>query len=214
MIRQLRPWAYGPFQILLHAELHYRLGEDFDRRIAIIGFDNAIEVAITTYLGLNPIQRGNRQYPKADVERWLNNYHTKVDFFFHECVVRNVVVIGKHDEIVWFHEVRNGQYHVGGDTVPQRRELDGTRAAALEVFAVLFDVADAEAQLDAHIAAMHQAPQPRTAEGDRLIDREYGLVDLCGQSEYSSELLYALDPNRYHETIQRLGSGDGAEDKS
>ncbi len=42
MMRQLKPWAYGPFEILLHAALHYRVGEDFDRRIAMIGFDNAI----------------------------------------------------------------------------------------------------------------------------------------------------------------------------
>lgn len=38
-MRILKPWAYGPFEILLHAELHYRAGEDSDRRIAMIGFD-------------------------------------------------------------------------------------------------------------------------------------------------------------------------------
>jgi hypothetical protein len=190
------------------------LGEDFDRRIAMIGFDNAIEVAITTYLGLHPIQRGNRRYPNADRERWLNNYHTKIDFFFQECVTRQIAVTGQQDEIVWYHEVRNGQYHVGGATVPQKRELDGVRAAALEVFAVLFDVADAEAQLDAYISAMQQAPQPRTAEGDRLIDDEYGLIDLCGQLEYSSQLLYAVDPNRYHDTVQNLGDPAETEEPS
>lgn len=58
MTRQLKPWAYGPFEVLLHAETHYRSGEDFDRRIAIIGFDNAIEVAITTYLSLHPNATG------------------------------------------------------------------------------------------------------------------------------------------------------------
>ena len=214
MMRQLKPWAYGPFEILLHAELHYRVGEDFDRRIAMVGFDNAIEVAITTYLGLHPIQRGNRQYPNTDVDRWLNNYHTKVDFFFQECVTRQVAVVGQRDEIVWYHEVRNGQYHVGGATVPQRRELDGLRAAALEVFAVLFEVADAEAQLGAHISAMQQAPQPRTAEGDRLIDDKYGLIDLCGQLEYSSELLYAVDANRYHDAIRNLENGAETEEPS
>jgi hypothetical protein len=214
MVRQLKPWAYGPFEILVHAEMHYRLGEDFDRRIAMVGFDNAIEVAITTYLSLHPIQRGNRQYPNADIERWLNNYHTKIDFFFQECATRQVAVVGQADEIVWYHEVRNGQYHVGGATVPQRRELDGVRAAALEVFAILFEVTDAEARLDAHISAMQQTPQPRTAEGDRLIDDKYGLIDLCGQLEYCSQLLFALDPNRYHDTIQSLGHDAEAEDPS
>jgi hypothetical protein len=214
MMRQLKPWAYGPFEILLHAELHYRVGEDFDRRIAMVGFDNAIEVAITTYLGLHPMHRGNRPYSKTDVEGWLKNYHTKIDFFFQECVSRQVAPIGKCDEIVWFHGVRNDQYHNGGATVPQKRELDGVRAAALEVFAVLFEVADAEAQLDAHISERQRTPQPRTAGGDRLIDSKYGLIDLCGQKEYSSELLYAVDPNRYYDTIQSLGSDAETEDQS
>ena len=210
----LKPWAYGPFEILLHAELHFRVGEDFDRRIAMIGFDNAIEVAITTYLCLHPIQRGNRTYVNASVEVWQKNYHSKVEFFFQECVTRQVAVVGQHDEILWYHGVRNSQYHGGGATVPQKRELDGVRAAALEVFAVLFEVADAGAQLDAHISAMQQAPQPRTDGGDRRIDSKYGLIELCGQLEYSSELLYAVDPNRYHDTIQSLESDAETENLS
>lgn len=39
-------WVYGPFELLVHAELHYLAGKDFDRRMALISFDNAIEVAI------------------------------------------------------------------------------------------------------------------------------------------------------------------------
>ena len=194
---RLKPWAYGPFEVLLHAEMHYRVGEDFDRRIAMIGFDNAIEVAITTYLGLHPIQRNNREYPKEDVEKWLKNYHTKIEFFFLECTTRQITAIGQQDEIVWFHEVRNGQYHVGGATVPQTRELDGVREAAIEVFGVLFGSTDVEDLLESHIAAMEASPPPRTDEEDKLIDSEHGLLDLCGQSEYTSEVLYAFDPNRY-----------------
>ena len=71
------PWANGPFELIVHAEGHLRDGEDFDRRIALISFDNAIEVAITAYLTLNPIQRSGRSYSKADIERWLANYHTQ-----------------------------------------------------------------------------------------------------------------------------------------
>lgn len=209
MMRQLKPWAYGPFEILLHAELHYRVGEDFDRRIAMIGFDNAIEVAITTYLGLHPIQRDNRQYPNADVERWLNNYHTKVGFFFQECVTRQVSVVGQPDEIVWYHEVRNGQYHVGGATVPQRRELDGVRAAAMEVFAVLFDAPDVSSLLDAYVA--ERTPPPlaqRTDDDDRLIDNAYGIIEVGDRMEYASDVLYALDPERYRETALELRAGE------
>ncbi len=67
-------WANGPFELLVHAEGHLRRGDDFDRRIALISFDNAIEVSIATYLTLHPIHRGNRSYANVDVEKWLSNY--------------------------------------------------------------------------------------------------------------------------------------------
>jgi hypothetical protein len=202
----LKPWAYGPFEVLMHAEMHYRAGEDIDRRIAMVGFDNAIEVAITTYLGLHPIQRGNREYARVDVDSWLRNFHTKVDCFFAECQSRAISPSSKKDEIVWFHDVRNGQYHSGGAAIPQRRELDGVRVAAMEVFGVLFDQVDVLTVLEEHIAAAAPLPRPpRNDEHDRLIDSEYPMVDICGHAEYVSDILYALDSNRYREVALELG---------
>lgn len=209
MIRQLKPWAYGPFELLLNAELHYRVGEDFDRRIAMVGFDNAIEVAITTYLGLHPIQRGNRQYQRTDVDQWMHNYHTKVEFFFRECATRQITAVGQHDEIVWYHNVRNGQYHNGGANVPQRRELDGVRAAAMEVFAILFDAPDVSALLDAHVAdSAGQLSAPRTDDDDRLIDSVHRMIQVVDRMEYASDILYALDPQRYREIALELRAGE------
>lgn len=204
-VTPLKPWAYGPFEVLLHAELHYRQGEDRDRRIAMIGFDNAIEVAVATYLSLHPIQRSNRNYTKTDVERWLQSFHTKVDFFFEECSARAISPSVNKDELVWFHEVRNGQYHFGGAAIPQRRELDGVRVAAIEVVGVLFDQADVVAALEEHIAAVAPSPPaPRRVEHDRLIDNEYSMIDVCGQPQYASDVLYALDPNRYREVALEI----------
>jgi hypothetical protein len=201
----LKPWAYGPFEVLMHAEMHYRKFEDLDRRIAMIGFDNAIEVAITTYVTLHPIQRGNREYAKAAVEGCLKNFHTKVDFFLDECQRRSVSPGAKKDEIVWFHEVRNGQYHNGGAAVPQRRELDGVRAAAIEVFGVLFEQMDVLSALEEHIAAMAPALPPKIDEHDRAIDNAFRMIDVCGKREYASDVLYALDPNRYRDIALELG---------
>ena len=205
MISPLKPWAYGPFEVLMHAEIHYQQSEDLDRRIAMIGFDNAIEVAITTYLNLNPIQRGERTYVRAEVDAWLQNFHTKAKFFFAECVRRSRTPVAKIDEIVWFHDVRNTQYHNGGAAIPQRRELDGVRAAAMEIFSVLFDQADVLAALAEHIAALSSpASPPKVEEHDRLIDSEYRMVDVCGQPEYVSDILYAMDPTRYQEIALEL----------
>ena len=207
MAAALKPWAWGPFELLLHAELHYRVGEDFDRRIAIVGFDNAIEVAVTAYLNLHPLQRGKREYKKDDVAKWLSNYHSKLEFFFKECGDRGVVVKCKQDEVVWFHEVRNGQYHVGGGEIPHKGALDGVRAAAIEVFSVLFEEEDVDALLEREIASREPNPfPPKTHEHDRLIDAEYGMAEVCGEYRYTSEVLYGLDPERYREMALELSA--------
>jgi hypothetical protein len=196
----LTPWALGPFEILLHAEGHYRGGEDFDRRIAIVGFDNAIEVAIHTFLTLHPIQRQGRTYPKGDVEKWLDNYHTKVDFFAAEVKRRSLPELCDTAKFVWYHEVRNGQYHVGGATVPQARELDGIRDAAIWVFSVLFEVTDIDSLLESHLATRDTDDLPKRNDiDDRLIDNEYGMVQLMGKSYYLSEVLHSFDPVLYSE---------------
>jgi hypothetical protein len=178
----------------------------------MIGFDNAIEVAITTYLNLHPIQRGNRTYPGDNIEKWLANYHSKIEFFFLECGTRAGAVIAEKDVIIWYHQVRNGQYHIGGATVPQRRELDGARAAAHEVFSILFEESNLPALLEAHIVAANPQPPPRTDEHDRLIDSAFRMINVCGRPEYVSEVLYRLDPDRYREMALELLSGDRPED--
>jgi hypothetical protein len=144
----LPPWANGPFELLVHAEGHLRSGEDFDRRIALISFDNAIEVAITTYLTLHPIQRGGRTYPKADIEKWLNNYHTKLDFLEAELAARGISWLVDKSHIIWAHDHRNEQYHGGHKGTPEKSVLKIVRDAALWVFSALFDVGDAEAALN------------------------------------------------------------------
>jgi hypothetical protein len=203
----LKPWAYGPFELIVHAEMHILAGEDFDRRLAMIGFDNAIEVAITTYLGLHPIQRGNRVYPRADVDRWLANYHTKIDFVEVEFQVRNIALLHGKDEIVWFHEVRNGQYHAGGAAIPQGRELQGVRAVSMQIFSVLFDEPDPERLVSERIAELSPHVRPeRDDEKDRLIDEEYGTIRLAGKPVYTSELLYAWDPFAYSELARDIAT--------
>jgi hypothetical protein len=210
----LTPWALGPFEIILHAEMHYRYGEDFDRRIAVVGFDNAIEVAIHTYLNLHPIQRQNRTYLKDDVEKWLENFHTKIEFLETEVKSRNLTMACDKAKFIWYHEIRNGQYHVGGATIPQARELEGIRDAALWVFTILFDVLDVEALLEQHLASRSGDDLPkRTDDDDRLIDREYGTVELCGKPYHVSEVLHAYDPVLYSELAGDIKKRDAADEE-
>jgi hypothetical protein len=201
----LPPWANGPFELLVHAEGHLRGGEDFDRRIALISFDNAIEVAITTYLTLHPIQRGNRTYPSNDVEKWLSNYHTKLDFLGVELQTRILVWEVDRSHIVWCHDHRNEQYHGGNKGTPEKTVLALIRKAALWIFGTLFDVADPEQLLEqAIVDSTPPSPPQRDGAYDRAIDREYGMVEIGEQSFYSSEVLFSADYGAYRDTGARL----------
>src|SRR5215203_4662682 len=128
-MKPLSPWAKGPFELLIHAEGHLISGDDFDRRIALVSFDNAIEVAITTYLTLNPIQRSGRSYERAKVDQWLQNYHSKLDFLEAELSSKGLPWSVEKSHIVWCHDCRNDQYHGGRKGTPERSLLTLVRQA-------------------------------------------------------------------------------------
>jgi len=205
MTPTIKPWARGPFEVLFHAEMHYRQDEDFDRRIAMIGFDNAIEFTIASYLNLKPIHRSGKDYDIDKVKAWLKHYHTRIEFFYEECASRGVVVVAKIEEVIWVHNLRNEQYHGGGPTYPGKHDLDAARAFALQVFSVLFDAPDVNDLLEKHRLALVERPE-RTDADDKTIDGAYGLIELCGQMEYASDVLYAVDPNRYRDTALTIRS--------
>jgi len=142
--------------------------------------------------------RQNRSYARTDCERWLNNYHTKIDFLEEECGKRGVVLTYAKAEFVWYHDIRNGQYHAGGATVPQERDLENVRKAALWVFSFLFDVTDVEDLLAERIAEATKSQVPeRNEEYDKLIDSQFGMVQIAGQKFYTSEALHSIDPIAY-----------------
>lgn len=210
----LPPWANGPFELLVHAEEHLFDGEDFDRRVALISFDNAIEVAITTYLTLNPIQRSGRSYQRADVDRWLNNYHTKLDFLEAELAARGLPWGVEKSHIIWAHDHRNEQYHGGQKGTPEKSVLTLIRKAALWVFSVLYEVTNIEQLLEQAIidASPDVPPQPNDGY-DMAIDREYGMLDICDQSYYVSEVLFAVDYDSYKDVGSRLSVQNMDEDE-
>ena len=92
------PVGLGPIRVdSFMGRVHLRGANDFDRRIALISFDNAIEVAIATYLTLKPIQRGDRSYEVRDVVQWTRNYHTKLDFLEEELKSRKITWMVEKD---------------------------------------------------------------------------------------------------------------------
>ena len=202
---RIKPWTRGPFDVLAHAERHLRSAGDFDRRIALIGFDNAIEVTITCYLTLNPVQRGGRRYERSDVDRWMVNYHAKLDFLFEEAQRRGTSLECEKEEMVWYHSVRNDQYHGGSGTIPEMADLLGVRKAALWAFGFLFEEEALEGLLDARIEEEDNKDIPQRSDAyDALIDSTYGTVEIGGQTYRTSEALYSIDPVAYSELARDL----------
>lgn len=136
----LKPWQRVPFELIRHSEEHYRAGHDSDRLISYIGFDNSIELSITTYLKLHPQLRNNKSFPSKDVQKWLENYHTKIDFFINYVAERGLPIKIGQDNIIYYHIIRNDLYHNGGSgLIPTVKDLEGIRNVALWIFDILFD---------------------------------------------------------------------------
>jgi hypothetical protein len=201
---QLHPWATGPFELLVHAEQHLRDGGDFDRRIALIGFDNAIEVSVSTYLSLHPIHRGNRQYKKEDVDGWLIDYHKKLDFLDCELASRKQKWEVQRGHIVWCHDHRNEQYHGGNKGTPEKQVLELIRKAAIWVFGFLFDVQNVAQVLEEAVLAKSLPVPQRDQRVDRVIDNRYGMVEVAEQVYYTSEILFGVDHAAYQDLGVRL----------
>ncbi|WP_152670631.1 hypothetical protein [Rubrobacter aplysinae] len=170
----------------------------------MISYDNAIEVAISTYLTLHPIQRLNREYARADIQQWLSNYHTKIDFFMEEISSRDLSLVCEKAEFVWYHDVRNGQYHSGGATVPQGYELEGIREAALWVFSTLYDVTDTEQHISEEIEKRSPTAPQNDVEYDEAINNVYDDVNISGRKYSVSEILFTLDEAFYREVGAEL----------
>ena len=139
-MNQPKFWVYAPLELIKHAENHLESGEDFDRRMALISYDNAIEISITTYLQLPPSERDGIRYDPKQIEKWLDTYHTKLNYFeiyLKQSKIPHEYTLG---EILHYHDLRNEVYHSGNGMVPAMRALKGIRGAALWVFSNLFGI--------------------------------------------------------------------------
>jgi hypothetical protein len=135
---EMAPWARGPFELIKHADGHLREAGDTDRRIALIGFDNAIEVCIDVFIRLHPKLRGGVELRREDVDNALRNFHTKIEWMDKHVGEKSLEIDFSIDALVWYHSLRNELYHSGNGMVPETHVLEGVRSAALAVFETLF----------------------------------------------------------------------------
>lgn len=130
----------GPFELIRHANDHLHDAGDTDRRMALIGFDNAIEVCIDAFIRLHPRLRDGYEIPRKQAAAVARTYHTKIEFLDKYIQDKGYSVDLPVEEIVWFHQLRNELYHHGNGLVPELHILHASRDAALRVFQTLFGV--------------------------------------------------------------------------
>jgi len=130
----------GPFELVRHAHGHLVAGNDTDRRIALIGFDNAIEVCVDVFLRLHPRQRGGLEFERDRVDKAGRNYFTKLEFLDEHVAKQGIKLKVPFEAVLWYHQLRNELYHSGNGMVPEILVVEGSRDAAISVFAALFQV--------------------------------------------------------------------------
>lgn len=134
-----KPWTDGPQELLKHAVDHLELGGDFDRRIAMISIDNAVELSIKTFLGLPERARGAKGSSRRELEQAFESFPSLLDLFekYEEGQTADVSL----DDIEWYHRLRNQLYHAGNGITVERSKVEAYLQLSLALFEGLFGFA-------------------------------------------------------------------------
>jgi hypothetical protein len=108
-------WNKGPIELYIHGLEHLNKKTDFDYRIAMILIDNAVEIALKTYLIIN---RRDLQINRKELKDGLRSFPSLLDLF--EKYSPQLISNSDLDQIERFHSMRNSLYHEGnGITVEE-----------------------------------------------------------------------------------------------
>ena len=105
-----QPWVTGPSEILQHGLSLLKKDSDSNRRLAMISIDNAVELAIKTYLSL-PRRITGINLSRKEYQEISESFPQLLDAMEkHVSEKLGGIDLG---EIEWFHRLRNQLYHQG-----------------------------------------------------------------------------------------------------
>lgn len=131
------PWAEGPKELMQHAVDHLSAGGDFDRRIAMISVDNAVELMLKTYLGLPVRSRGSEGPSRKELESAFNSFPSLLDLT--EKYAGDKLDGVSLDEIEWYHRIRNQLYHSGNGITVELAKVQTYLSLGKVLFENLFE---------------------------------------------------------------------------
>ncbi|THI87101.1 MAG: hypothetical protein CAF41_007805 [Nitrospira sp. CG24A] len=131
-------WASGAIELLKHADSHVSLSSAFDRRIAFISVDNAVETMIRVFLSL-PKGKSGVSVPRKDFDEAENSFPKLLALLWTHGSSR---LTGLDDsDIEHYHRIRNKLYHDGTGLSVDEQYLLAYRQIASLLLQRLFAVA-------------------------------------------------------------------------
>jgi hypothetical protein len=134
--KMTKPGITGPKELLDHATEHLQLGKPFDYRFAMISIDNAVELAIKTYLGLPRRIRGTEGPSRRELENAIG-FPELLDLMeqYGEDQLSGIEL----GDIEWYHRLRNTLYHDGNGVTVDPEKVDAYHQVARLLFHNLFN---------------------------------------------------------------------------
>ena len=130
-------WASGAIELLRHADSHISLSSAFDRRIAFISIDNAVETIIRVFLSL-PRSKSGVSVTRRDVEEAENSFPKLLALLWRHAKER---LSGLDDaDVEHYHRIRNKLYHDGTGLSVDEQYLLAYRQIAAVLLSRLFGV--------------------------------------------------------------------------
>ncbi len=132
-----KPWSDGPKELLSHAIEHINGTSDFDRRIAFISIDNAVELSIKTFLSLPKRIRKQEMPSRKELQDAENSFPTYLDLIekYNNDKLNSINL----DDIEWYHRLRNQLYHNGNGLTVDKSKVEAYFEIAKTLFESLFD---------------------------------------------------------------------------
>jgi hypothetical protein len=118
-----RPWLSGPKELLQHAVGHVAGGTSFDYRMAMISVDNAVELAIKTYLQLPKRVRGKEGPSRKQFDERSRSFPDLLDLL-EEFASDKLDGVSLGD-VESYHRLRNALYHDGNGVTVDPVHVDG-----------------------------------------------------------------------------------------
>lgn len=116
----MQPWVTGPAELLEHGLSLLTSDSDKNRRLAIIAIDNAVELAINTYLSL-PKRVTGLTITRKEFAEAAESFPKLLDALDQHCSTRIAQIdLG---EVEWYHRLRNQLYHQGNGLTVEREKV-------------------------------------------------------------------------------------------